>query len=202
MEEEPMADSKHVVMEKDFYQGKLAEIRRLKRDMKEAIAAEEKGIPWRERARYGAKEAVTKPLENMWMVIGSAGLGAYLLNIDALNNISIFRENWWLKSAAVLGIGWWLFNRGNAYAQIVLALGAVSLVDAYKAQKLREPNKGKAGYDAQGYPLKDVAKKETSEPEAGFAGRYNWGGGGEDWRLREGDGQRMADELFHNARAA
>jgi hypothetical protein len=128
------------------------------------------------------------------MVLGAAGVGWWVLQSETLNKWSVFRDNWWLKGALMLIVGWVLWRKQNPYAQIVLALGAVQLIDSYKA---RPKEKETAGPEDTGW--------DTSE-DTGWEGRYRWGhetaGGNDPVLTGSGRTVEMADRIFRGAVAA
>jgi hypothetical protein len=172
-----MAD--HVTMTESHY-------RKLER---EAKAAREAGL-------HGEAAFLTlKKNKSPLMVLGAAGVGWWLLQSETLNKMSIFKDNWWLKGAVLIIIGWYLWRKQNQYAQIVLALGVVQLIDSYKA---RPKSKETGWYDDTGW--------DTGDDDTGWEGRYRWGGeaaGGNDPVLT-GSGRtvEMADRIFRGAVAA
>lgn len=44
-------------------------------------------------------------------------------------------EPWWLRGLVVLAIGWYLWRRRNPLAMVVIALGAILLAQAGRAQR-------------------------------------------------------------------
>lgn len=171
-----MAD--HVTMTESHYE-KL---------QKEAKAARDAGL-------HGEAAWLTlKKNKSPLMVLGAAGVGWWLLQSETVSKMTIFKDHWWLKGAVLLAVGWWLWRRQNPYAQIVLALGAVQLIDSYKAR----PKEGKEG--------KDSGDPGDTGADTGWEGRYRWGGeaaGGDDPVLT-GSGRtvEMADRIFRGAVAA
>jgi hypothetical protein len=168
--------AKHVTMTEEHYQ-KLAA---------DAATARKEG-------RYGEAFSLTmKKNKSPLMVMGAAGVAWLILESDTVKNWSVFKDNWFLKGAALIIIGWFLWRRQNPYAQIVLALGMVSLIDGYRAR-----------------PKKD---KDTKGPDyetgwdTGWEGRYRWGGeaagGNEPVLTGSGRTVEMADRIFRGAVAA
>ncbi len=173
-----MAD--HVTMTESHY----------KKLEREAKAAREAGL------NGEAAWLTLKKNKSPLMVLGAAGIGWWLLQSETVNKMSVFKDNWWLKGAILIITGWYLWRKQNQYAQIVLALGVVQLIDSYKArpkEKTKETSDpDDAGWEAGG--------------DTGWEGRYRWGGeaaGGNDPVLT---GSRrtveMADRIFRGAVAA
>ncbi len=172
-----MAD--HVTMTDSHY-------KKLERDAK---AAREAGL-------YGEAAWLTlKKNKSPLMVIGAAAAGWWLLQSDTISKLSFFKDNWWLKGGLLLIIGWYLWRKQNPYAEIVLALGVVQLVDSFKARP--------------------KSSKETADPDdtswdtgadTGWEGRYRWGGeaagGNEPVLTGSARTVEMADRIFRGAVAA
>lgn len=176
-----MAD--HVTMTESHY----------KKLEREAKAAREAGL-------HGEAALLTlKKNKSPLMVLGAAGVGWWLLQSGTLNKMSIFRDNWWLKGAVLIIIGWYLWRKQNQYAQIVLALGVVQLIDSYKARPKAKETAGpedEAGWEAG----------EDAGADTGWEGRYRWGGeaagGNEPVLTGSGRTVEMADRIFRGAVAA
>jgi hypothetical protein len=164
---------------------------------REAKAAREAGL-------HGEAAWLTlKKHKSPLMVIGAAGVGWWLLQTDTINNLSFFKDHWWLKGALLMIIGWWLWKKQNPYAQVVLALGVVQLIDSYKAHKKEQEKEKEAGGAKKG---KDASGPDESGWDTGWEGRYRWGGeaaGGEDPVLTGSERTvEMADRIFRGAVAA
>jgi hypothetical protein len=152
---------------------------------REAKAAREAGL-------HGEATWLTlKKNKSPLMVIGAAGVGWWLLQTDAINKLSFFKDHWWLKGALLMIIGWWLWKKQNPYAQVVLALGVVQLIDSYKARPKT---------------AKEAGDPDASGWDTGWEGRYRWGGeaaGGEEPVLTGSERTvEMADRIFRGAVAA
>jgi hypothetical protein len=174
-----MADQ-HVTMTESHY----------KKLEREAKAAREAGL-------HGEAAWLTlKKNKSPLMVMGAAGIGWWLLQTDTINKLSFFKDHWWLKGALLMIVGWWLWRKQNPYAQIVLALGVVQLIDSYKSRP-----KKKEGKDG-----KDSGDADESGWDTGWEGRYRWGGeaAGGDAPVLTGSGRtvEMADRIFRGAVAA
>jgi len=178
-----MAEQQHVTMTESHY-------RKLE---KEAALAREQGL-------HGEAAWLTlKKNKSPFLVLGAAGVGWWLLQSDTFNKISVFKDHWWLKGAVLIIVGWALWKKQNPYAQIVLALGMVALVDGYKTRPKEKD--GKAAGKEAGDPYETGWDRDT-----GWEGRYRWGGeaaGGNDPVLT-GSGRTvaMADQIFRGAVAA
>ena len=110
-----------------------------------------------------------------------AGGGLYYLSqLQSVKDIELFKNNWWLKGLLMLGLGYYLWRRGSAWASAIIASAAATLVQAYNERD------------------KDKKPAASAAPASGF----DWEDAGhEDWRLPEGHrreriGERIAGRVY------
>lgn len=96
----------------------------------------------------------------------AAGVGTLILTTKTVQDIDFFKKNWWGLAIGVLVLGWLLWKRQYKYASALIAVGAVLLVQAWRAKEAKEAaSKGGEG-------------NKTTE---GVGGGFRW--------LRTPDGQ-------------
>ena len=80
---------------------------------------------------------------------GLAGAGTYLLLMsDWFKDVQLFKDHWYLKPLLALGVGLWLWRRGNPWAAGIIAAAAAMFVKAYQERpeaKKKQPEA--AGFD-------------------------------------------------------
>jgi hypothetical protein len=95
-------------------------------------------------------------------VIGGAAV-YWLAGSDFTKDIQVFKDHWWLKPLLIIGLGYWLWRKGNPWAAAILSSGAALFVAAWQSRS----------------EAKKDAKKEAAGPE-----EAGWWHDGE-WREHE-----------------
>jgi hypothetical protein len=136
-------------------------------------------------------------------ILGGAGL-YYAGTSDWFSNIQVFKDHWYLKPLLVLGIGFWLWRKGNAWAGVFLSAGAALFVQALKEdqRKRRDEEARKGGTNTSGV---DTGAFDWSDDTYGH-GRWIDTPSGARAYMTEGAGARAADRIaervFEHARSA
>jgi hypothetical protein len=79
------------------------------------------------------------------------GAGTYLLlTSDWFKDIKLFQDHWYLKPLIALGIGLWLWRRGNVWAQGIIAAAAAMFIKAYQ-ERPGAKGSGQKPADAAGF---------------------------------------------------
>ncbi len=71
--------------------------------------------------------------EGVLLTVGAGAIVALLANLDDLKDSKASKEHWWLIPVAVIGIGYFLRKKGNAYGGIMMAVGGALFALAYAA---------------------------------------------------------------------